>query len=123
MIPALLTLGPAAFFAGMGLVALADPQRILRYFGVPALEVDGKNEVRAVYGGFGLAVAGLLVAALRLPRIREGVLVAIAVSVFGMAIGRLIAAAIDRRFGAYPRLFFLVELVLGGALAGALWLG
>ena len=47
----------AAGFALMGLGALVRPRMVLDQFGVDVGTADGRNEVRAVYGGFGVAVA------------------------------------------------------------------
>jgi hypothetical protein len=109
----------AAFFASMGLVALLRPARVLSFFGTPELTRDGRNEVRAVYGGFGLAVAGLLLATFFIPGLRHGVIVTVAVSLVGMAMGRLVAAVIDGWPGFYPSLFLGVELLLAGMLLAA----
>lgn len=110
----------AAFFAAMGLVALAWPTRVLAYFGTRELTRDGRNEVRAVYGGFGLAIAGLLLASFGLPGIRNGILTTIAVALLGMAGGRLIATLLDGPPGFYPWLFFSVEIVLASLLIASL---
>lgn len=111
----------AAFFAGMGLVALLQPERVLAFFGTSRLTRDGRNEVRAVYGGFGLAVAVLLLGTLSfLATLRDGILVSIAAALLGMAAGRLISIAIDGNPGRYPWLFFMVELVLAAMLLRAL---
>lgn len=106
----------ALAFLGMGLVALLRPRRIGDYFGVHFDSVDGRNEVRAVYGGFGLAIAGLLVAAERLPTLREGVLVTVAVALAGMALGRVLGALVERP-GRWPLVFGGLEV----AGAAALW--
>jgi hypothetical protein len=50
----------ATFLAGMGSVALVKPALIWKPFGVAPTTPAARNEVRAVYGGFGLAVAALL---------------------------------------------------------------
>jgi hypothetical protein len=119
MLSIVLTLSVAVFFALMGGLALAKPGRILAPFGVQSLAVDARNEVRAVYGGFGIAVSLLLTATLWLEAIRGGVLVAIAVALLGMAAGRVVSAAIDRTLGRYPRIFLVVEVVLAGMLLAA----
>ena len=106
----------AAFFAAMGLVALAWPTRVLAFFGTPELTRDGRNEVRAVYGGFGLAIAGLLLTSFGLPEIRNGIITTVAVALLGMAGGRLIATLLDGPPGFYPWLFFGVEIVLASFL-------
>lgn len=97
-----------AFFVGMGLLALVSPESITRIFGIPTLTIAGRNEIRAVYGGFGLAVAAMLVVALNDPILRPGVLLAVATSVGGMAAGRLVAALIERPTAFYPSWFYFV---------------
>jgi hypothetical protein len=109
----------AATFLGMGVVALARPAFVLGLFGTRGLTRDGENEVRAVYGGFGVAVAVVLAAAIVTPAIRDGVLVAIAVSLAGMAAGRLVSSLIDGLPGPFPRLVFLGEAALCAALLAA----
>jgi len=107
------------FFVGMGLLALASPESITSPFGMPTLTPAGRNEVRAVYGGFGLAVAAVLVLALYTPALRAGVLLAIAASLAGMAAGRLVAALVERPPAFYPSWFYCgVET----AMAAVLWL-
>lgn len=109
----------ATFFAGMGVVALAVPYRIPEIFGGTAKTVDSRNEIRAVYGGFGLAVAGILVAAP--PSAREGVLIAVAVALLGMAAGRVVGFVVERPSQFYPTVaFLLVEIALGALLLFAL---
>ncbi len=108
--------GVALFFLGMGVVTLAQPERIVRYFGTNELTVDGRNEVRAVYGGFGIVVAGLLAFTLTDTGLATGILVAIGVSLIGMAFGRVVSRLIDGTNGFYPTLFFGVELGLAAAL-------
>ena len=113
----------AAGFAGMGLLALVRPRDVLAQFGVATETVEGRNEVRAVYGGFGLAVAGLLaVAALGDPATAEGILVAVAFALAGMAGGRLVSAALERPRGAYPVwIYFAIEVAGAAALLVAAW--
>ena len=106
----------ALFFLGMGVVALARPERVVRYFGTNELTVDGRNEVRAVYGGFGIAVAGLLVLTLTDTGLATGILATVAGSLIGMAAGRIASRLIDGATGFYPALFLIVELGLAGAL-------
>lgn len=111
----------AAFFAGMGLVALLQPERVLAFFGTRHLTRDGRNEVRAVYGGFGIAIAILLLGTLSFfASLRDGILFAVAVALLGMAAGRLISAAIDGNPGRYVWIFFGIELLLAGMLFRAI---
>lgn len=107
----------AAFFAGMGLVALLQPERVLAFFGTRHLTRDGRNEVRAVYGGFGIAIAALLLCTFwLLPAERCGILLTVTVALLGMAAGRLVSMAIDGAPGRWVWVFLLVELVLAGML-------
>jgi hypothetical protein len=113
----------AAGFAAMGLGALARPRAVLAQFGVAVDTPDGRNEVRAVYGGFGVAVAALLaVAALGDPATGEGIIVATGVALAGMAAGRLVGAALERPAGAFPVwVYFAAEVVMAAALLAVAW--
>lgn len=72
----LVTGGVALLFIIMALVAFASPATVVAYFGTTELTVDGRNEVRAVYGGFSLVVAGLVAVAPYWPRFGPGILLA-----------------------------------------------
>jgi len=111
----------AVFFVGMGLVALAAPDRIPAIFGTMGLTAEGRNEVRAVYGGFGIAVGVLLMVAASSPALQAGVYTAVAVSLAGMAAGRLVAAAVERPGSFYPCWFYcLAETVMAAMLVAAI---
>lgn len=99
----------AAAFAGMGVAGLLKPQFVMDYFGV-SLTKDGRNEVRAVYGGFGLAIGGALIWATQNGRYGAGIIFTVAVALAGMATGRAISAAIERP-GKWPIVFFVMEAV------------
>lgn len=105
-------------FGAMGVLALARPADVLAQFGVAVETADGRNEVRAVYGGFGLAVAAVLaVAALGDPSTADGIVVAVAVSLLGMAAGRLLSAMRERPTGIHPVwTYFAIEVVSAAAL-------
>jgi hypothetical protein len=108
------------FFLGMGLYALAAPASLIRPFGVTLSRPESRAEVRAVYGGFGLAIAGVLVYAALHPSASDTILITVAVALAGMAVGRLISAVVDGRTAFYPNWFyFLVEVVLAAALVFA----
>jgi uncharacterized protein DUF4345 len=113
----------AALFLGMGAYALATPAAIPAIFGVEVRSADGRSEVRAVYGGFGLAVAALLiVAAAGAGTAREGILVAVGFAVAGMAAGRVVSRAVEPSSGFYPiGFFFLAEVVMAALLLAAAW--
>lgn len=118
-----LTLIVAAGFAVMALGALVRPRDVLAQFGVAVETAEGRNEVRAVYGGFGLAVAALLtVAALGDPSTADGILVAVAFALAGMAGGRLVGGALERPRSAYPVwVYFVIEIAGATALLVAAW--
>jgi hypothetical protein len=121
--PAITVLFIAAAFALIGLMAIARPESILAYFGTRSLTRDGRNEVRAVYGGFGLAIAALLCASSLHPPIRTGAVLAVAVALLGMAAGRLLSVLLDGSPGRWPWIFMAVELGGGCALLGTLQSG
>jgi hypothetical protein len=96
----------AAFFVGMGILALAAPERITATFGTTQLTAEGRNEVRAVYGGFGVAV---------------GVLLLVAAALAGMAAGRVVAAVVERPQRFYPSWFYcLAETLMAAVLVAAI---
>ena len=119
-----LVLIPAAFFLGMGLFAIVWPAGVARLFGTTGLTVAGRSEVRAVYGGFGVAVALVLAWSQRRPDLEAGIVVTVALSLAGMALGRLVSFVIDRKIGIVPVTFFVVEVLLAALLlvaAGRRW--
>lgn len=96
----------AIFFAGMGLVALGAPERITETFGMRELTPDARNEVRAVYGGFGVVMAAMLLFAARDPALTRGIYLSIAAALAGMAGGRIVSAAVERPRSFYPSWFY-----------------
>lgn len=106
------------FFAGMGCYALAVPDAIIRPFGITLGSAAARSEVRAVYGGFGLAIAGVLgYAVVADSAVRTGILITVGAALAGMAFGRLVSAVLDERTAFYPNWFyFLVEGVAAAAL-------
>jgi hypothetical protein len=110
----------AAFFLGMGVFALAAPAAILRPFGFVIETPQTRSEVRAVYGGFGIAIASVLVAALANAHIRPGILMTVGAALAGMALGRVISRLVDASTPLYPVWFyFLVETVGASATFAA----
>jgi len=107
----------ASFFLGMGLFGLAAPTRLVAPFRIALEGADARTEVRAVYGGFGMAIGALLFFTLVKPDLRRGAVVAVAVALLGMAFGRLVARAFERPSAFYPTWFyFWVELAGAGLL-------
>jgi hypothetical protein len=110
----------ALFYALIGLAALLRPARLLEDFDILAETPDSQNEIRAVYGGFPLTVAGLLAFCLTGTPLAGGILFALALASAGMAAGRLVSALIDRRLGRYPAIFAVLELIVAGLIAGGI---
>ncbi|OBC08149.1 DUF4345 domain-containing protein [Mycobacterium sp. 852013-50091_SCH5140682] len=106
------------FFAGMGLYAMAAPTALLRPFGLVPGQSTARAEVRAVYGGFGLAMAAILgYAAVTSGQLRTGIVITVAAALAGMALGRIISGVIDVRTSFYPNWFYcLVEAGAAAAL-------
>ena len=104
-----------SFFVLMGAGALVRPDLTVGFFGAKAETADFRNEVRAVYGGFGVFLGILLLATDRFFAAQSaGIFIACSVALFGMAAGRLVSFAIERT-GRWPVFFFFVE-VAGGLL-------
>jgi len=106
------------FFAGMGCYALAAPAAIIRPFGITLEGAAARSEVRGVYGGFGLAIAGVLgYAAVAGDDVRTGILITVGAALAGMAFGRLVSAVLDDPTALYPNWFYcLVEALAAAAL-------
>lgn len=112
----------AVFFVGMGLFALARPAALIRPFGITLPIPESRAEVRAVYGGFGLAIAAMLVLAATGHPARDGILITVAAALGGMAFGRLVSGVVDRPKAFYPNWFYLVvEILAAVALLWAAW--
>jgi hypothetical protein len=103
------------FNAAMALVALVAPARVLGFFGVQVTTADGRNEVRSVYGGTGIAVIAALVLASSRAEWRAGIYVMLAIY-FGVMGALRIVAAIFGRTTARPWLFVAAELGLAGLM-------
>lgn len=71
----------AVFFLGMGVYALTAPASLIRPFGVALESLVARSEARAVYGGFGLAIAAVLgYSAFREGDVRKGILITVGVA-------------------------------------------
>lgn len=113
----------AALFLAMGLYGLTAPAALIRPFGIALPSADARSEVRAVYGGFGVAVALVLAAAsVDVGGIRTGAATAVAVALLGMGFGRLVGRLVDARHRFYPNWFsFWVEITCAALLLTASW--
>lgn len=108
----------AVFFLGVGVYALAAPAALVRPFGITLAQDASRSEVRAVYGGFGLAIAAILAySALADAELRKGILLTVGVALVGMALGRVAAAILGDRTTFYPNWFYcMVEVAAASAL-------
>jgi hypothetical protein len=108
------------FFLGMGAYALAAPAALVRPFRLVADSPESRSEVRAVYGGFGVAVAAVLGVAAFDPALRSGIVITVGTALAGMAVGRLASRMLDRGTAFYPIWFYCcVEAVAAGLLFSA----
>jgi hypothetical protein len=80
-------------FGLMGLAAFIDPRGLLARLELPATTATARNEVQAVYGGFGLAMAGMLLLPHWRPELHTGIGYVVAAALAGMAAGRIIGLA------------------------------
>jgi Domain of unknown function (DUF4345) len=110
-------LGAALFFGAIGVSAMTRPRNLLQGFSIEAIEPESRNEIRAVYGGFPLAVAALLIFSLKRPDLSDGILIALAASSAAMAIGRIISVLVDRKLGRDPAIYIVLELIVSLMIA------
>jgi Domain of unknown function (DUF4345) len=101
-----------AGFTVMGIGAIAKPAFVTAQFGILELTPAGRNEVRAVSGGFGVFMALALLAALRQPELRNSILFTVGVALGGMAAGRLVSAVIDRAIDRARPGYLALELIV-----------
>ncbi|QIS09496.1 DUF4345 domain-containing protein [Nocardia arthritidis] len=105
-------------FLAMGIHAIAAPAMLVRPFGIRLDQAVSRAEVRAVYGGFGFAMAAVLaLAAFHPGSLRTGITVTVAAALGGMAFGRLLSALLGDRTPFYPNWFYCaVESIAAAAL-------
>jgi Domain of unknown function (DUF4345) len=106
----------AALFGIMGGVVLAKPSNFVAALDLRADSNVSRNEIRAVYGGFGIAICLLLLGLPWLDQLRTGVLITVTVALTGMAVGRVVSALVDWNLGRCPAIFTAIELGLAAAL-------
>jgi hypothetical protein len=107
----------AVFFLAMGVYALLAPAALARPFRITIDTPEARSEIRAVYGGFGIAVAAVLtVAALNVGDLRTGIAMTVAAALAGMALGRLLSRLADEPTAFYPIWFYFCVEAVGAAL-------
>ena len=100
----------AAAYAGIGVVSFLRPEMVPALFGGTAHTADARSEIRAVYGGLPLAIAGSLVVAPSTAA-TMGVLSA------GMAAGRAASGLVeDQSPSPVIKAFIGIEAALAAAL-------
>lgn len=100
----------AASYAGLGIVSFLRPAMVPALFGGSAPTPDSRSEIRAVYGGLSLAVAGALV-------VNPASAGTVGVMTAGMAAGRAASVVVEQnRTTAVIPAFVAIEAVLAGAL-------
>ena len=108
---------PIFSFGTMGIVALLNPQYIADIAGYTKgiLGVDGKNEIRAVYGGFGIFIATLLYFS-KDTNLEIGVKLTVSSSLLGMASGRIISVIMDKQINMMSAIFGCSEVILAAMI-------
>lgn len=99
---------------GMGIIGLFAPNILLSFFGTEANTKEIRNEIRSVYGTFGIGWAIILLSlpALSLDQsIKTGILIAMALNIGFMACGRMIGLLWEP-IGKWPTAFFIMELMI-----------
>ena len=99
-------------FITMGIGSFFLPERVTAQFDIPTLSTAGRNEVRAVYSGFGILMGLMLVVALNAPLLRSGICFTVAAALAGMAIGRILSTILDRHIGRWPLFYMYLEIIL-----------
>jgi hypothetical protein len=100
-------------FAAMGGLLLWQPQYISRVTNMELTTAESRSETRAVYGGFGVAIALALFIALVYSPLRGGVMMTVGLALIGMAAGRGYAAWLER-----PTSQIIWGLLAGEAILG-----
>jgi hypothetical protein len=116
-------LAVATLFLAMGVYGLTAPAALVRPFGITLPSAEARSEVRAVYGGFGVAVALVLtLSGFDVGGVRTGSVTAVAAALLGMAAGRLVARATEAPRAFYPVWFyFWIEIAGAALLLLAIW--
>lgn len=102
-------------FVVLGLAFLADPGRMAEIVGIEADRGRASIEVRAMYGGFELALGIFFLVATSRTRWFRAALAAQALGFAGLAAGRFVGMTLD---GPDRRMLGLAVIECGGAVLG-----
>jgi len=105
----------AIIFLAIGIYALLWPKKVYAHFGVRVETPEGRNEIRAVYGGMCLAIGILLLEAPWLGDMANGILLTVMALLAGMAAGRIVSLFVERA-GLVPMIFMGLEILGAGLL-------
>jgi hypothetical protein len=83
-------------FGAMGGALLWRPEYVTRLTNVELTTIESRNEVRAVYGGFGIAMAIAMFIAVVYSPLRGGIMLTAGLALLGMAAGRGYSAWLER---------------------------
>jgi len=100
-------------FAAMGAVMLWRPEYLSQVTGLELSTPESRSEARAVYGGFGVAMALALFTAIVYSDFRGGIMYTTGLVLIGMAAGRGYAAWLER-----PTSPLIWGLLAGEAILG-----
>lgn len=100
-------------FAAMGAVMLWRPEYLSQVTGLELSTPESRSEARAVYGGFGIAMALALFTAIVYSDFRGGIMYTTGLALLGMAAGRAYAAWLERPTSPTIWGLLAVEVVLG----------
>jgi dolichol kinase len=117
MLGTICVVAAALFYGAIGVSAIMRPKHLLRGFSIEAAVSESRNEIRAVYGGFPLAVAGLLLFSLTQPELSDGILTSLSICSAGMAFGRILSALMDKTIGKHPLVFLILEVIVAVLIA------
>src|SRR5262245_33438471 len=100
----------------LGVLALAAPEMLMPQLGLSPAAVKGTAEIRGLYGGGFCAWAAILIAGTRARPWSGGLLIAMAVTMGGIAAARIVSLIVDGEVA-----FNVQALVSEGLLALACW--
>jgi hypothetical protein len=83
-------------FAAMGAALLWKPEYLARVTNQEPATPEARSEIRAVYGGFGIAIALALFTAMVYSDFRGGIMFTVGIALIGMAAGRGYSAWLER---------------------------
>jgi len=106
-------------FSVMGVGSFLRPKAVTEQFDIPTLSTAGRNEVRAVYGGFGILMAYALSMALFRPALRGGICFTVSAALAGMALGRIASWIADKKIDKWPRFYLIIEIACAALIATA----